>query len=153
MSFGYILLVLCAILFFGNAVNGHPKIKSCPKGWLQFEKTCYFRQPDILNFEDASKSCERRESKLFDYDDAFEFEAIRKLFPNYYYTWIRANVEEELEWLYEPYEEKINGKNSVATCIAFYSSPTRSYSYYHPCSALFHSICKKSLDTFHQWMD
>lgn len=147
------LLIFCALLLSG--VSGNPRygIKKCPKGWFQFETNCYIRQPDILNFQEAVNSCERREATLFNFDDSFEFEAVRNLFPDYYFTWVQADVEEELEWLYEPYEEKINGKNSVATCIAFYSSSVKSYNYYYPCTSRFHSICEKPLDSFHPWMD
>ncbi|CAB02321.1 C-type lectin domain-containing protein [Caenorhabditis elegans] len=145
-----LILSVCLVGIFGNRIFG---VKTCPKGWLQFEDNCYIRQPDFSSFRESVKNCEKRGAKLFHFDDSFEFEAVRNLFPDYYFTWMQAEVEEELEWLYEPYEEKMNGKNSAAKCIAFYSSPTKSYNYFYPCTSHFHSICEKSLQSFRQWMD
>ncbi|CAO4372048.1 unnamed protein product [Caenorhabditis nigoni] len=147
------LLFLVTLSATGATCYRNFGLKTCPKGWLQYDNTCYTRQPDMLNFEEAVKNCKREDATLFTFENAFEFEAIRNLFPDYYFTWINAEIEEELEWLYEPFEERINGKNSVATCIAFYSSPAKSYNYYYPCTSRFHSICEKSLDSFHQWVD
>ncbi|CAI2352057.1 unnamed protein product [Caenorhabditis sp. 36 PRJEB53466] len=156
MSFPYARLVIlsCLLAFVhGNVIAssefGH---KRCPKGWLQYEEHCYLRQPDLLNFQEATRNCERHGADLFNSDDSYELEAIRSLFPDYYFTWVQSDVEEELVWLYEPYEEAINGKSSVARCIACYSSPNRYYNFYYPCTSRFHSICEKPLKSFHQWV-
>ncbi|EFP03870.1 CRE-CLEC-196 protein [Caenorhabditis remanei] len=146
-----LIFVSIILLVSGNRRFGFG-VKTCPKGWLQFQRHCYIRQPDTLDFKGAMESCARQGATLFQFDSTFEFAAVRNLFPDYMFTWLQAEIEEELEWLYEPYEEKINGKNTVATCIAFYSSPTKSYNYYYPCTSRFHSICEKPLDAFHVWV-
>uniref|UniRef100_A0A8R1DPL4 C-type lectin domain-containing protein n=1 Tax=Caenorhabditis japonica TaxID=281687 RepID=A0A8R1DPL4_CAEJA len=143
-----LFLLVCSIL------SSPPprRTKSCPRGWLQFESTCYFKLPDLLNFEEATQACKKKEAAVFESGDSFEWEAVRVLFPHYYLTWVKAEVEEELVWLYEPYDETLNGKSTASKCIACYSSPTRHYNYYYSCLSKFHVVCERALDDFHQWV-
>lgn len=79
------------------AIHQTPRaIAECPRGWLQYDETCYFRQPDLMGYEEAKASCERRNAEMFGINDHFEIDAVRKLFPDYYFTWVQADVEEEL---------------------------------------------------------
>lgn len=51
---------------------------SCPQGWHQIKKACYYLQMARINWEEAKKSCLKKGAGLVTIRDEEEEEEIRK---------------------------------------------------------------------------
>ncbi|CAI5442321.1 unnamed protein product [Caenorhabditis angaria] len=126
---------------------------SCPDGWFRFSNSCYYVEQELLGFSKAEKRC---------------FEKVRDHSPKAFFAWVGlvrfAQYEKvenlprwqtegainsaKLNWLIKPYKPLPNGWTSLSNCVAHYHGPlsleSTSYTFYYPCTLLFHSICERN---------
>lgn len=62
--------------------------EKCPDGWLRFADSCYWIEKEFLGFAKAEKKCFEKQSTLFVANSLEEWDTIRQLAPENYFSWI-----------------------------------------------------------------
>lgn len=52
----------------------------------------------------------------------------------------------QLKWLVQPFSSAANGWSAAAMCVGYYNIDmfSSTYTYFYPCSSLFHSVCERN---------